>query len=624
MAANINTNILSLTAQRNLSMSQSSLATAMQRLSSGLRINSAKDDAAGLAISERFSTQIRGLNQATRNANDGISLAQTAEGALGQITDNLQRVRELAVQASNATNSASDRTALDLEVQQRIQEINRVASQTNFNGQNILDGTFGNAAFQVGANVGQTISVDLNTSMKTADVGAIATSTSAKSIDGILSGTKAKTVLNVGTGDFRSFTEAATLGQFTTLTNTATGGANDASYTFNLTSGSDVVNINLPLAADGGTVTSANLATQLASFFNNATNSYSGFTLVIGGDPTTPATAANIETALDAGTVSFRRYDEAAFTVSENVTSTGTPVVAAAGFAGLTQNGTTVSSTQNDTQNATFTVTPAGGSAFNITLDTNVTSAADLLSEIQNQASYSGAGFTASLVNGQVVLTNDTATDGNLQFSGDATALALVTQDSQTTGVAAQNITLATDDLQIQVGTNTAVSVAAGTYTSADDFLTAVNTALAGQAVARLDDAGKLVITADADITVTNTGTSATLVGLTDGTASGSLDNVNVKTVADANTTLQRIDAALTQVSNLRSTFGAIQNRFESTIANLTTTAENLTASRSRIMDADFAQETAALSRAQILQQAGTAMVAQANQLPQGVLALLR
>ena len=157
MAQVINTNVLSLNAQRNLTTSQSSLATALQRLSSGLRINSAKDDAAGLAISDRFTTQIRGLNQAVRNASDGISLAQTTESALGELTNNLQRIREIAVQAANASNSASDRAALDQEVQQRLAEVERIATQTAFNGQKVLNGTFGSATFQVGANVGETI-----------------------------------------------------------------------------------------------------------------------------------------------------------------------------------------------------------------------------------------------------------------------------------------------------------------------------------------------------------------------------------------------------------------------------------------------------------------------------------
>ena len=159
MAQVINTNIASLNAQRNLSRSQSTLNTSLQRLSSGMRINSAKDDAAGLAISERFTAQIRGLNQAVRNSNDGISLAQTAEGALGEVTNNLQRVRELAVQSVNATNSASDRSAMQQEVSQLIAEIDRVASQTNFNGVKLLDGSFTSQAFQVGANVGETITV---------------------------------------------------------------------------------------------------------------------------------------------------------------------------------------------------------------------------------------------------------------------------------------------------------------------------------------------------------------------------------------------------------------------------------------------------------------------------------
>src|SRR5574340_1216586 len=155
MPAYINTNIASLNAQRNLTGSQGALQTSLQRLSSGLRINSAKDDAAGMAISDRMTSQIRGLNQATRNANDGISLAQTAEGALSEISNNLQRIRELAIQSANSTNSASDRASLDAEVQQLIAEISRVASQTSFNGLNLLDGTFTSQSFQVGANANQ-------------------------------------------------------------------------------------------------------------------------------------------------------------------------------------------------------------------------------------------------------------------------------------------------------------------------------------------------------------------------------------------------------------------------------------------------------------------------------------
>ena len=187
MALVINTNVMSLNAQRNLSTSGSQLATSLQRLSSGLRINSAKDDAAGLAISSRMTTQINGLTQAVRNANDGISLAQTTESALQEVTNNLQRIRELAVQSANATNSDSDRAALDSEVQQRLAEVNRIATQTAFNGRKVLDGSFGNATFQVGANVGETIQVGLDSSVKQADIGNIFSSVgSAVDVDAVI------------------------------------------------------------------------------------------------------------------------------------------------------------------------------------------------------------------------------------------------------------------------------------------------------------------------------------------------------------------------------------------------------------------------------------------------------
>src|SRR5690349_15291023 len=178
MVMSVLTNISSLNAQNNLAKSQSKLSTAIARLSSGMRINSAKDDAAGLAIATRFTTQINGLNQAVRNANDGISLSQTTESALDEVTNNLQRIRELAVQSANATNSDSDRSALDAEVQQRLAEVTRISQQTTFNGRHVLDGTFGQAAFQVGANVGETISVDLTKGTRAADIGAVASAAS--------------------------------------------------------------------------------------------------------------------------------------------------------------------------------------------------------------------------------------------------------------------------------------------------------------------------------------------------------------------------------------------------------------------------------------------------------------
>jgi flagellin len=381
----INTNIASLNAQRNLNASQNSLATSLQRLSSGLRINSAKDDAAGLAISQRFTAQINGLNTAARNANDGISLAQTAEGALGVITDNLQRIRELAVQSRNATNSSTDRAALNTEASQLKAEIDRVASQTSFNGVKLLDGSFTNQSFQVGANVGETITVS-----------------------GFVNAQSA----NLGSSSVAQVTGAAA----------------------------------------------------------------SAFTAITAGD--------------------------------------------------LTINGVSVGA---------------------IAADTNAANRASSVAAAINSYSSQTGVYATILASAptQVVLTN----------SGSVPA---------------------TPDVVIGL---------AGTATTATTGLTAATTS------------------------------AATTTGF------ASLD---ISSVAGADTAITTMDAALSAVNTARATLGAIQNRFSSVVSNLQTASENLSASRSRIQDADFASETANLTRAQILQQAGTAMLAQANALPQNVLTLLK
>jgi len=372
MAQSINTNVASLNAQRNLNRSQGLLNQSLERLSTGLRINSAKDDAAGLAISERFTTQIRGLNQAVRNASDGISLAQTSESALGELTNNLQRIRELAVQSVNATNSASDRAALNAEVTERIAEVDRIAKQTNFNGVKVLDGSFGTATFQVGANVGETISVSLTTNVTAGALGEINTSAS------------------------------------TAYASVAAQGAVTVTFT--------------------------------------------------------PTTGTAVDVVLAEGT-----------TVEEAVSEINSANI-------------------------------SGMQAF------------------QNEAGG------IQLVSDQVFVITE-ATGGG--------------------------------------GTNTA--------------------------------------------------------GLADTAATGNfLDTVGVDTVDNANFAITRIDASLTAVNGLRGNLGAIQNRFESTIINLQTVSENLSASRGRIQDADFAAETAALTKAQILQQAGVAVLSQANAQPQLALSLLQ
>jgi flagellin len=500
MAQVINTNVLSLNAQRNLTTSQSSLATALQRLSSGLRINSAKDDAAGLAISDRFTTQIRGLNQAARNASDGISLSQVGESALGELTNNLQRIRELAVQAANSTNSASDRAALDLEVQQRLEEIERIATQTSFNGQKVLDGTFGSASFQVGANVGETISLDLATSMRRADIGGVATGTSVN-LSQLIEGAATPTTTSA-----ISVTASGSVAGTTTT---------DAVYT---------------LTIDGNT-----LYTE---------------TVTAGSTAATWVTGAEI----DAAWAAFE-------TANPGYTMTGS-------FAA----GTAVIS-KTDGTDMVIAQTATGGT---------------------------GGTLTAPTFGGGLLATHTTGTAASTGTPLDVT------------------------DLTIAIGDADAVAVAAGTYSTAQSLVDAVNAALGSGASASYDSTtGIMTVHAGENITIG--GTQATTVfSASSFAAAGDLSSVNVQNLTNANDAIRRVDSALTQVSSLRSTFGAIQNRFESTIANLQAISENLEASRSRILDADFAAETAALTKAQILQQAGIAILSQANSQPQSVLALLQ
>jgi flagellin len=481
MALVINTNVMSLNAQRNLSTSGSQLATSLQRLSSGLRINSAKDDAAGMAISDRMTTQISGLNQAARNANDGISLAQTTEGALQEVTNNLQRIRELAVQSANATNSASDRNALDQEVQQRIAEIDRIASQTSFNGRKVLDGSFGGATFQVGANVGETISLSLTSSVKSTAIGQVATSTGTVALSGLFTGGSG--------GSAGTYTSGAI-----TMADMQGGGAR--TFTVTGAAGTDTVTLN---------------------------QDYSG--------------------------------------------------------------------------------------------DTDVDD--NMIADINTALATSGV--TASMGAGNTIVFTDGANGGAVTIGG-TNASYITTGGAGVTGNADTGGTLTVGQFDITVGTATAVDVA-GTYNTAQAFADAINSQVTG-VYASIDSTNHLVLSSGEALTVSGAGATAT--GNGNAALAGSLDTQDVLSVAGANSAIQSVDAALTSVSTLRSTLGAIQNRFQSTINSLQAVSENLAASRSRILDTDFAAETAALTRAQILQQAGTAMVAQANTIPQNVLSLLR
>ena len=508
MAQIINTNILSLNAQRNLNNSQGALATSFERLSSGLRINSAKDDAAGLAISERFTTQIKGLNQAVRNANDGISLAQTGEGALNEVVNNLQRIRELAVQSANATNSASDRAALDSEVQQRLAEIERVATQTSFNGQKILDGTFGNAQFQVGANVGETITVNLSTSSRTNSIGKTADYVASTAYDSTLA------VGQQGTGVDSTIISSGevtiALGSNSATTVIATGaGDTDAK--------SKVEAINASGVA--GLTATANTTVEIALGTGDVAvvGTEDGYSLTING--------AAIYTAYDATSAGAITADDFVAAINANSSDTG------------------VTATY-DAATDRATLTAADGRDIDITEDTT---------QLTDTGFGAASGGTNNTLNDAIDLTDATAAAASVTFVGSIRL------------VAAESITIGGSDPAV-------IGFAASTL------------ALGAAA----------------------------------------LDGTKVTTVSDAETTITRVDAALTTISNLRSDFGAIQNRFETVITNLQTTSEHLTEARSRIQDADFAAETANLTRAQILQQAGISVLAQANASPQSVLSLLQ
>lgn len=497
----ISTNLASLNAQRNLNSSQAGLQTALQRLSSGLRINSARDDAAGLAISQRFTSQINGLNQAVRNANDGISLAQTAEGALQESGNILQRIRQLAIQSANDSNSASDRKALQAEVSQLTSELNRIANTTTFNGKKVLDGSFSGQKFQVGADANQTINVTISDARATA------------------------------LGNYSRASQNTTAGESLSVATTA--GATLVANNFN----TQDITINGSLGQS--TVLAASLANgstarTIATEINNVTGST--------GVTASATTTATISGASAAGTFRFNLYGqntsgvqiEATITSTSDLTSLRDAINAQTGLTGITAEGT----------GASLSLTQSEG--YNISLE--------------NVAETGGATL------------NLTGSEGSAVTLGAAT-----TTDSSTVG---------------------------GTVTFNSENAFTVSSSVAGSAGGLFGQGA-----------AANAGATGTLAAV---------GSANIATQTGANSAISVLDAAIQKLNSIRADLGAVQNRFGSTISNLETTSENLDAARSRVRDADFAAETAALTRGQILQQAGTAILAQANALPNGVLSLLR
>lgn len=494
MALTVNTNVASLNTQRNLNASSSSLNNSLQRLSTGLRINSAKDDAAGLQISNRLTSQINGLSVAVRNANDGISLAQTAEGALQQSTNIMQRMRDLALQSANGSNSGTERAALQQEVSALQQELNRIADTTSFGGRKILDGTFGSQSFQVGANAFETINVTLS-SFRADDMGAYQRS------------------LNAATG--------------------------------------------------------ANTVDRLGSALSGADKA----------DVANGVTAELTIQGLKSETVE----------VSGSAKAVADKINTVAGSTGVTADARTVvglSVTANDT----YEFTLAGSNTSSpVTIRATVENG-DLNELARTINSESGkTGITATVDGSEIKLVSENGDDIVIEdFKGGTGSMTLRVYDYS----GEKALTTATATLN---DTNvTARAVGTVELSSAKSFTTQAN-----------------ADTLEGDQTVKVS-------------ALNDVSNIDISTQIGSQKALEVLDKALSFVDSARAELGAVQNRFDNTIANLQNIAENASAARSRIQDTDFAAETANLTKNQVLQQAGTAILAQANQLPQAVLSLLR
>jgi flagellin len=621
MASVINTNMASLNAQRNLSSSQASLSTALQRLSSGLRINSAKDDSAGMAIASRMTSQINGLNQAARNANDGISLTKTAEGGLATASDLLQRMRELAVQSANSTNSDVDRASLQSEVSQLRDEIDRVAKSTNFNGISLLDGSFSAQVFQVGAN---------NTSADRVQVNAIA-NIKANNLGSGMSGSASLTSGLMNT--------ALTAGDLTlngVQVGSAVAGAGAGQTADSAWATAQAINA---VGARTGVTAKANatVATEIAvagvaptaTTVDVAANSFAINGVSIGAikfgttfdGTTTPPTAggpsddiaqgANVAEAInkvtsqtgvrasvdDTGAVTLTSMTGNDIKIEVLGSYTAANLLSDAGLVGDTvANGGVITTTTNGPTAGAYTADSMRINGFSVGAiadggtvqgqGANVAAAINLIS------GKTGVTATANAITGAITMTAADGRDIVLAdgVNGDGDLVTLTGIDAATT----------VGDLNLNGD---------GTFTGS---VTLSSSNVNGIVVGGANDTYAGLHAYEGQVAADQTATSNTLSAIDVGTSNGALS------------ALSTIDAALAQINSARADMGAYQNRFSSVVSNLQSTAENLTAARSRIQDADFAAETAAMTRNQILQQAGIAILAQANAQSNSVLSLLK
>lgn len=691
MSQVINTNIASLNAQRNLNASQAGTNEALQRLSSGLRINSAKDDAAGLAISTRFDSQIKGIAVAIRNSGDGVSLAQTAEGALGSMTDSLQRIRELALQAANGTNSASDREALQAEARQLIQEIGRAAEGTNFNGVKLLDGSFA-TSIQVGANAGDSVDVTIGklttdtlgvsnkngvSSVRTSDalaagdltingvsVGATRASddvastaaqdtsaiAKAAAINRVSDQTGVTAVVDANTLAGTSMTAGVAAGTVTingtsiTINTTAEASTSRASVVTAINTQSQLTGVTAIdtgdaalgvtlTAADGRNITLAfgGALTEVNSGLAAAGTFAGGLTLVANSDVSSIKISGT--DVANAGLVAGS-YDSGVSSSSSKVITAATALAAAAAVlnAGdMVINGVSIAAANaaDDTASFAGTTSLKAGSAIAIAAAINKSTDATGVSATANANIVEGtqgvavAGSATLTVNGvAVALTSTTDEASNRAF-----AVAAINNVAGQTGVTAEDngagITLTAADgrnITLLAGGADAATLGADYGIGNVDNTNGITT----YGTVSLSSGGQFTVSGG-----TNGNDDLEALGFIAGTFGGAesgqfLNEVDISTQAGANAALAAVDNALNSINSARADLGAIQNRFESTIANLAITSENLSTANSRIKDADFAAEAAALSRSQVLQQAGISILSQANAGPEQVLSLLQ
>lgn len=595
MAQVINTNSLSLITQNNINKNQSALSTSIERLSSGLRINSAKDDAAGQAIANRFTSNIKGLTQAARNANDGISLAQTTEGALSEINNNLQRVRELTVQATTGTNSDSDLASIQDEIKSRLSEIDRVSGQTQFNGVNVLSKD-GSLKIQVGANDGQTISIDLKKidsdtlGLNGFNVNGSGTvNNKAATVSNLTAAGATETAPGSGLYNLKTLNDAVTandafakLQTGDTVDVTVKGATNTkTTYTYdaakgNFTYDAAVANTGVKAFA-GGLVPSTGTVSGVYTAKNGSTDSVdfdvdTNGNVTIGGKTAYLDSAGNLTTNNAAGATAGVKFDDLMQAAANN-SKASTPITSS-----LSLNGTT------------YNFNTSGANAGQMTYTATI-------SKDEVMAMAAGADSTGTPP------ANGTVIDAKVNY---------------TSGVMAGSIDF----------DGAKVGKAAGTYKDASGNLTSVARFTTQYKVDR--DTGAVTVNANLlanGVTVDNSSSNpyAKAVGSdVFVTASGKVTTEATAAGTATKDPLAALDAAISSIDKFRSSLGAIQNRLDSAVTNLNNTTTNLSEAQSRIQDADYATEVSNMSKAQIIQQAGNSVLAKANQVPQQVLSLLQ